>query len=118
MFSIGTTEEGFAFFLPDTYSKSNRILGSGIRRSINGTARRDVTARKNIFTLGFEDMSDSQLAQLFTVYQLCIDNSKVLTFKDDEGEYQVIWGGDSFGISERVKGEGINWSGNIILEEV
>lgn len=117
-FKLGVEGEGYAFFLPDTYRKPIKVLGSGIRRSINGTARRDVTAKKYMFELGFEYVSEQEYLNLLAMFEKNIDEGKNLTFVDDEGTYTVIWGSDGFGLDDRKQDNQIYWSGTIFLEEI
>jgi len=116
-FQLGVEGEGFIFFLPDTYRKPIKVLGSGIRRSISGTARRDVTAIKRTFELGFNDLSHAEYLNFFEMFNKNINEGKALTFIDDEGTYTVTWGSDGFGLDDRVQDEEIYWSGTIVLEE-
>lgn len=118
-FKLGVEGEGFIFFLPDSYSNREVILGSGIKRSISGRARRDVIATKNMISLTFDYATEDETANLYELFNRNIKRGQVLKFVDDEEkEYNVIWGGDSFGLSDRVQAEDIYWSGTIELEEV
>lgn len=117
-FKLGVEGEGFFFFLPDSYNKDLQVFGSGVRRSINGTGRRDITGKKYIFQMTFEWASALDSANLFALFTKNIDEEKVLTFEDDSGSYQVMWGGNNFGLSERKQSVDEYWSGTIILEEI
>lgn len=117
-FKLGVQGEGFVFFLPDSYRKPLKILGSGIRRSINGTAKRDVVATKYTFELGFDYLSEKEYLNFMQIFRKNNEEGKDLTFVDDEGTYTVLWGSDGFGLDERKPDEEIYWSGNIILEEI
>jgi len=117
-FKLGVEGEGFVFFLPDTFKKPLKILGSGIRRSINGTARRDVVATKHMFELGFDFLSESEYQNFLHVFHKNVTEKKDLTFVDDEGTYTVMWGSDGFGLDERKQDSEIFWSGVIMLEEI
>lgn len=119
MFKLGTEGEGYAFFLPDNYRKPLKVIGSGIRRSINGTARRDVIATKYNFEMSFDYVSENEYKNLIQLFFLNIEDGVTLKFTDDEGEtYDVIWGSETFGLDERKQDEGIFWSGTILLEQV
>jgi hypothetical protein len=117
-FKLGVQGEGFAFFLPDSYRKPLRVLGSGVRRTINGTAKRDVVAKKYTFELGFNYLSQKEYLNFLEVFSKNIDEGKNLTFVDDEGTYTVIWGSGGFGLDDRLQDDEIFWSGTIILEEI
>lgn len=118
-FKIGVQgEDGFIFFLPDNYRKLIKVLGSGIRRTINGTAKRDIITKKHTFELGFEYASEKEYLNFLEVFKKNVDQGKNLIFIDDEGGYDVIWSGESFGLDERKQDEGIFWQGTIFLEEI
>ena len=92
-------------------------IGSDVRRSINGTARRDVITYKHHFELSFTYMPDSEYENFLKIY-LSFCNGNTLTFVDDEGDtFNVIWAGD-FGIEDRVQESEVFWTGTITLEEV
>lgn len=117
-FKLGVQGEGFAFFLPDSYRKPLKVLGSGIRRSINGKAKRDVISKKYMFELGFDYLSEKEYRNFLEIFKKNIDEGKNLTFIDDEGTYTVIWGSDGFGLDDRKQDDEIYWSGTIFLEEI
>lgn len=117
-FKLGVQGEGFTFFLPDSYRKPIKVFGSGIRRSISGVAKRDVTVRKYTFEMGFEYMTQREYLNFFEMFKKNVDEGKNLTFIDDEGTYTVLWGSDGFGLDERKQDDDIYWSGTILLEEV
>ena len=117
-FKLGVVGEGYAFFLPDSYRKPLKVLGSGIRRSINGTAKRDVVAQKYMFELGFEHLTHNEYTNFLQIFNKNISEGKDLTFVDDEGTYLVTWGSDGFGLDDRQQDEEIFWSGTIFLEEI
>ena len=116
-FKLGSSTIGNVFFVPDGYKKSIQTIGSDVRRSINGTARRDVITYKHHFELSFSCMDEYEYNNFLSLY-LSFINGSVLTFVDDEEDsYRVIWAGD-FGIEDRLQEQDIFWSGTITLEEV
>lgn len=117
-FKLGVKGEGFFFFLPDSYNKDTKIIGNQLRRTINGKASRDVTALKKNVALTFEFLDVDETAALYELFLRNIEDGKVLTFGDEEEEFDVIWASDSFGINDRKANEDIYWSGTITLEEV
>lgn len=118
-FRLGIEGEGFHFFLPDNFSRRPNVIGTPVRRTITGSAKRDVIAIKNTFELGFADMSNQEYIIMYTIFLKNIEDGKELTFIDDEdNQYDVIWGAESFGLEERIQGKDIFWSGTIVLEEV
>lgn len=119
-FRLGVKGEGgFFFFLPDSYRKPIKILGSGIRRTISGKAKRDIITTKTSFELGFEFLGEKEYLNLYKLFDENINKGKDLVFIDDEdGEYDVVWGSDTFGLDERIKNEEIHWAGTIFLEEI
>ena len=117
-FKLGVQGEGFAFFLPDNYTKYKQIIGSEVRRSINGKAHRDVITVKHTYELSFDFLSDDEYKN-FALLFLKNMNGQDLIFVDDEGEmFNVMWGSDSFGLSSRVQFDEVYWSGTISLEEI
>lgn len=117
-FKLGVVGEGYALFLPDSYNKSEKVIGSGIRRTISGKAKRDIITTKHTITLGFENINSLEVANLYAQFDKNINMGKNLTFIDDEGNSFLVMWGDAFGIEERGKFEEIYWSGSIILEEI
>lgn len=117
-FKLGVDGEGYAFFLPSSYNKAEKILGSGTRRTINGTAKRDIITNKNTFSLGFESLDEDEVANLYIQFEKYSKQGKKLSFFDDkDNKYFVHWG-EEFGINERQKNGTELWSGSITLEEV
>lgn len=117
-FKLGVDGEGYTFFVPSSYSNDEKVLGSGIRRTINGTAKRDIITTKRSISLGFENLEDIEVANLYAQFEKYVRQGKKLSFFDDKGNKYFVHWGDNFGISERQKNETILWSGTINLEEV
>lgn len=117
-FKLGVDGEGYAFFIPSSFSKPEKILGSGTRRTINGKAKRDIITTKHTFTLGFESLTVDEVANLYAQFEKYAKQGKKLSFFDDnDNKYFVHWG-EEFGINERQKNGIELWSGSITLEEV
>lgn len=117
-FKLGVNGEGYALFVPDSYSKDEKIIGSSIRRTISGKAKRDIITTKHTFSLEFDEVTDKVVAILYAQFEKYVREGKELTFVDDEGKsYKVHWG-DNFGLTDRSKNEHLLWSGTITLEEV
>lgn len=117
-FKMGVDGEGFAFFIPDSYSITKMTLGSGIRRSINGKAHQDVVAIKHKIDMSFSLLNKSEFQNFASLYLRNVEDGMDLRFIDDEeNEYVVMWSGD-FNINERVQDEEIYWNGTITLEEI
>jgi len=118
-FKLGVKGEGYAFFLPDSYSKDTKVIGGQMRRTISGKAKREIIATKKVFVLGFTFLSADETAALYEQFDKNIEQGKDLTFADDDGiEYTVMFSTDNFGISDRQSNEETYWSGTINLEEV
>jgi hypothetical protein len=117
-FKLGVQGEGFSLFFPDSYSKDKKIIGSGIRRTISGKGKRDIVTTKSTINLGFEAASELETASLFAQFEKQVEQGKELTFIDDEENSFIVLWSDNFGLSERIKGSEVHWSGNIVLEEV
>lgn len=118
-FKLGVDGEGFSFFIPDGYRNIPKTIGTGIRRTINGTAKSDVVAVKRSFELNFEYVTEQECVSLYSQFLKYAEEGKTLTFYDgNETPYQVIWGTDVFGLDNRLKSEEPLWSGTILLEEV
>jgi hypothetical protein len=118
-FKLGVKGEGYAFFLPDSYKNDEQIIGSQLRRTLSGKAKRDVITTKRQITLGFSYMTELETANLYAQFEKNIKQGKDLTLFDDQNrEYLVMWGQQNFGLSDRNQSEEIYWSGSIILEEV
>jgi hypothetical protein len=117
-FKLGVDGEGYAFFVPSSFNKSEKILGSGIRRTINGTAKRDIITTKHGFSLGFEFLDEDEVANLYTQFEKYSKQGKKLSFIDDHGNKYFVHWGEEFGINERQKNGVELWSGSITLEEV
>lgn len=116
-FKLGVDGEGYAFFFPSSYNKSEKILGSGTRRTINGTAKRDIITNKMAFSLGFDSLDEDEVANLYTQFEKYSKQGKKLSFIDDhDKKWFVHW--EEFGINERLKNGIELWSGTIQLEEV
>lgn len=118
MFKLGTEEGGYVFFSPSSFKSTPQVLGSGIRRSINGTARQEVTGVKQHIELGFEYLSNEETLAFYKLFETNILQGKDLKFTDDLGNtFIVMWSGN-FGIEDRVSEESVYWSGTIVLEEI
>ena len=118
-FKLGVDGEGFTFFIPDGYRNIPKTIGTGIRRTISGTAKTDIVAIKRSFELTFDYVTDQECIGLYAQFLKFAEEGKNLTFYDDEGgSYQVVWGTDVFGLDTRIKSEKTSWSGMIVLEEV
>lgn len=117
-FRLGVAGEGFSLFTPDSYNKSEKVIGSGIRRTISGKAKRDIITTKHTLSLGFENINDLEVANLYAQFERNVRQGKNLTFIDDEGNTFLVMWGEGFGIDERAKHDEIYWSGTIVLEEI
>ncbi|AKQ08210.1 hypothetical protein PP655_gp018 [Bacillus phage PBC4] len=117
-FKLGVDGEGYAFFIPSSYSKPEKILGSGTRRTISGKGKRDIVTTKSSFTLGFESLDVDEVANLYTQFEKYSKQGKNLSFFDDSGKKYFVHWGEEFGINERIKNGVELWSGSITLEEV
>lgn len=118
-FKLGVKGEGYAFLLPDSYKNDEQIIGSSPRRTISGKIRRDVITTKRQITLSFSYISELENLALYSQFEKNIKQGKDLTFIDDQDEeYLVAWGQQSYGISDRAQTEDVYYSGSIMLEEV
>lgn len=117
-FKLGVQGEGFTFFLPDSYKKSVKTLGSGVKRSINGKAKKDVIRNINTFEIGFDYLPDREYLNLYEMFRKNTEEGKDLIFEDDQDSFIVLWGADGFGLDDRKQDDEIFWSGVMILEEI
>jgi hypothetical protein len=120
MFKISLKDQGGAYlFLPASFDVQEVVLGSGVKRSVNGKAHRQIIRTFHRINIGLEWLNQDELLIFHHFFTKNIQEGIIVILEDDIGNsYECMWASENFGIGERKQADDVYYSGSIMLEEL